>query len=65
MAAEPGDDETLVGDVRDKARELTRLLDTYSERLRRMRQRNRELEEEIASFERELERLRGWLEERG
>ncbi len=63
MSDDGGRDEALVGDVRDKARELTRLLDTYSERLRRMRQRNREVEAEIGSFEEELERLRRWLDE--
>jgi chromosome segregation ATPase len=54
-------DAALVAEVREKTRELGRLLDEYSVRLRRMRQRNRELEHEIASFEEDLERLRRWL----
>jgi chromosome segregation ATPase len=57
-------DTTLVSEVREKTKELGRLLDAYSERLRRMRQRNRELEDEITSFEADLERLRLWLSER-
>jgi chromosome segregation ATPase len=54
-------DATLVAEVREKTKELERLLDEYSARLRRMRQRNRELEHEIASFEDDLQRLRSWL----
>ncbi len=56
----------VVREVRDKAQELESLLDDFSDRLRRMRQRNRQVEEEIASFEGELERLRRQvLEARG
>ncbi len=57
-------DATLVSEVREKTKELEGLLDAYSERLRRMRRRNRELEQEIASFEADLDRLRGWLADR-
>lgn len=39
----------FVSELREKTRELESLLDTYSERLRRVRQRNRELEQEISS----------------
>ena len=56
-------DTQFVNELREKTRELESLLDTYSERLRRMRQRNRQLEEEIASFEGDLDRLREWLAE--
>jgi uncharacterized protein Yka (UPF0111/DUF47 family) len=52
-----GRDE-VVSEVRAKARELESLLDDFSDRLRRMRQRNRQLTEEIASFEDDLDRLR-------
>lgn len=48
----------VVREVREKAKELESLLDDFSDRLRRMRQRNRQVEEEIASFEGELDRLR-------
>ena len=54
-------DEKLVAEVREKTNELERLLDDFSSRLRRMRERNRQVEEEIASFEQDLERLRDWL----
>ena len=45
-------------EVRERTEELASLLDDFGDRLRRMRQRNREVEQEIASFESELERLR-------
>jgi len=51
-------DHRVVQEVREKARELESLLDDFSDRLRRMRQRNRQLQEEIAGFESELDRLR-------
>jgi phage shock protein A len=54
-------DEALVAEVKEKTKELGQLLDEFSSRLRRMRERNRQVEEEIASFEEDLERLRGWL----
>ena len=52
------DKERVLQEVRVATRELGELLDDFSGRLRRMRQRNRQLEEEISSFEEELERLR-------
>jgi hypothetical protein len=56
MAA--SDKNQVVQEVRAATRELASLLDDFSGRLRRMRQRNRELEQEIAAFEAELGRLR-------
>jgi uncharacterized protein Yka (UPF0111/DUF47 family) len=56
-------DAALVGEVKDKTKELERLLDEFSQRLRGMRQRNRQLEQEIVSFEEDLDRLRRWLTE--
>ena len=50
-------------EVRERTEELASLLDDFGDRLRRMRQRNREVEQEITSFEQELERLRSWLDE--
>jgi uncharacterized coiled-coil DUF342 family protein len=58
------DDAALVREVKEKTQELEKLLDEFSNRLRRMRQRNREVEEEIVSFEKDLDRLRRWLNER-
>jgi chromosome segregation ATPase len=60
MSAEDRD-AGLVSEVKEKTKELERLLDDFSGRLRRMRQRNREVEQEIATFEGDLERLRRWL----
>ena len=54
-------DEKLVAEVKEKTTELERLLEDFSNRLRRMRERNRQVEEEIASFEQDLDRLRDWL----
>jgi uncharacterized protein Yka (UPF0111/DUF47 family) len=54
-------DAALVDEVREKTRQLEKLLDEFGDRLRRMRQRNRELEQEIVSFEEDLDRLRRWL----
>jgi len=58
------DDEALVREVKEKTAKLGRLLDEFSDRLRRMRQRNRQVEQEIGSFEQDLDRLRGWLAKR-
>lgn len=57
-------DATFVDEIKAKTKELEKLLDEFSERLRRMRQRNRQLEQEIVSFEDDLEALRRWLADR-
>jgi hypothetical protein len=44
-------------------RELEEHLDRFGERLRTIRQRNRALEQDIAVFEDEIDRLRSWLRE--
>jgi uncharacterized protein Yka (UPF0111/DUF47 family) len=54
-------DELLL-EVREKADELERLLDTFSQRLRRMREQNKQVMVEIEGFEDELDRLRRWLQ---
>ena len=54
-------EETIVDRVAVRVRQLESHLNTFSERLRSMRRRNRELEEEIAGFEEEIDRLRDWL----
>jgi len=56
-------EETTVDRVAVRVRELEAQLTTFSERLRSMRRRNRQLEEEIAAFEEEIDRLRQWLSE--
>lgn len=55
--------DPVVADVRQRAKELEALLESFGDRLRRMRRRNREVEQEIASFEEELDRLRGRLQQ--
>ena len=50
--------ERVLEEVRSKTQELAAMLDDFSGRLRRLRQRNRQVEDEIALFEEELERLR-------
>ena len=54
-------DEGIVDRVAVRVRELEQHLDNFSERLRAMRQRNRQLEQEIAVFEEDIDRLRDWL----
>jgi prefoldin subunit 5 len=54
-------EETIVDRVAVRVRELESQLNTFSERLRSMRRRNRQLEEEIAAFEEEIDTLRDWL----
>jgi peptidoglycan hydrolase CwlO-like protein len=57
-------DEQIVDRVAVRVRELEQHLDSFSERLRSMRRRNRQLEKEIAVFEEDIGRLRSWLRER-
>jgi predicted nuclease with TOPRIM domain len=54
-------EETIVDRVAVRVRELESQLNTFSERLRSMRRRNRQLEDEIAAFEQEIDQLRDWL----
>lgn len=54
-------DGRFVEELREKTVELERLLDDFSQRLRRLRTRNRQVQEEIASFEEDLDGLRRWL----
>jgi len=51
----------IVDRVAVRIRELEQHLDTFSDRLRAMRRRNHQLEEEISAFEREIDELRAWL----
>jgi septal ring factor EnvC (AmiA/AmiB activator) len=54
-------EEHIVDRVATRIRELEGHRTSFSERLRAMRRRNRQLEQEIAVFEEEIERLRDWL----
>jgi len=59
------EDDQLVAEVKEKTKELEKLLDDFSRRLRRMRERNRQVQDEIASFEEDLDGLRKWLAGQG
>jgi predicted nuclease with TOPRIM domain len=54
-------EDSIVDRVAVRVRELESQLNAFGERLRSMRRRNRQLEEEIAAFEEEIDRLRAWL----
>jgi uncharacterized protein Yka (UPF0111/DUF47 family) len=54
-------DERIVERVAVHVREREEHLNVFSERLRSMRRRNRQLEEEIGAFEEEIDQLRDWL----
>ncbi len=56
-------DADIVDHVAVRVRELEEHLDRFGERLRTIRQRNRALEQDIAVFEDEIDRLRAWLRE--
>jgi septal ring factor EnvC (AmiA/AmiB activator) len=53
--------EEIVDRVAVRVRELESQLTAFSDRLRSTRRRNRQLEEEIAAFEEEIDTLRDWL----
>jgi prefoldin subunit 5 len=53
--------EDIVDRVAVRVRELESQLTAFSDPLRSMRRRNRQLEEEIAAFEEEIDTLRDWL----
>jgi len=55
------DEAEIVDRVAVRVRELESQLEAFGERLRSMRRRNKQLEEEIVAFEREIDQLRDWL----
>jgi predicted nucleic acid-binding protein len=57
-------DPAYIAAVKQRTEELEHVLSEFSERLRRMRQRNRQAQQEIESFQEELDRLHDWLVER-
>jgi len=58
------DDPAYIASVKQRTEELEKILAEFSDRLRRMRERNRRTQEEIASFQNELDELHDWLVER-
>lgn len=58
------DDPAYIAGVKERTEELEKVLDELSNRLRRMRERNRRAQQEIESFQHELDQLHDWLLER-
>lgn len=58
------DDPAYIASVKERTEELERVLAEFSDRLRRMRERNRDAQREIESFQNELDELHDWLVER-
>jgi peptidoglycan hydrolase CwlO-like protein len=58
------DDPAYITTVKERAEELEKVLGDFSDRLRRMRERNRQTQREIESFQNELDELHDWLVER-
>jgi predicted RNase H-like nuclease (RuvC/YqgF family) len=57
------DGPAYITSVKERTEELERVLKEFSDRLRRMRERNRETQREIESFQNELDTLHDWLTE--
>lgn len=58
------EDPAYIATVKERTEELERVLSEFGDRLRRMRQRNREAQQEIESFQKDLDELHDWLVER-
>ena len=58
------DDPAYIASVKERTEELEKVLSEFSDRLRRMRGRNRQTQREIESFQSELDALHDWLVER-
>jgi phage shock protein A len=58
------DDPAYIASVKQRTEELERVLNEFSGRLRQMRERNRRTQQEIESFQKELDELHDWLLER-
>lgn len=58
------DDPAYIQSVKARTEELEKVLAEFSDRLRRMRERNRQTQQEIESFQNELDELHDWLVER-
>jgi chromosome segregation ATPase len=64
MSEPSQDDPAYIADVKERTEELEKVLNEFSTRLRRMRERNRKAQQEIESFQGELDELHDWLVER-
>jgi prefoldin subunit 5 len=57
------DDSAYIASIKARTEDLEKVLTQFSERLRRMRERNRRTQQEIESFQKELDELHDWLVE--
>ena len=57
-------DPAYIAQVKERAEDLEQVLEQFSDRLRRMRERNRETQQEIERFQKELDELHDWLLDR-
>lgn len=57
-------DPEYIASVKERTEELDKVLEDFSDRIRRMRERNRQTQREIESFQGELDKLQDWLTER-
>jgi prefoldin subunit 5 len=55
------DDSAYIESVKERTEELDKVLSEFGDRLRRMRERNKRTQQEIESFQRELDDLHDWL----
>lgn len=61
MSGSVQDDSSYIQSVKARTEELDKVLAEFSDRLRRMRERNRKAQQEIESFQDELDELHDWL----
>ena len=55
------DDSAYIESVKERTEELDKVLSEFGDRLRRMRERNKRTQQEIESFQKELDDLHDWL----
>jgi prefoldin subunit 5 len=63
MTPDKEDDAALIARLRERTEELEKMLQDFSDRLRRMRERNRLAQQEVESFQKDLDELHEWLSE--
>jgi prefoldin subunit 5 len=56
-------DPRYIAAVKERTEDLEKVLEQFSDRLRRMRERNRQAQQEIESFQKDLDELHDWLVE--
>lgn len=58
------DDPEYIASLKRRTEQLEKTLQEFSDRLRRIRERNRRTQQEIETFQTELDELHDWLLER-